>query len=350
MRILIIGTPKVSPDAVKCYSDMWMYHLCEAFRSLGVELIFHEPYKPEQEPLEYAKSILAMLTHQKANAILAPGVRYFTHIPEAIGLFLRQHSPVLVTQIYDGSLLDNAAVDITFTVRDDTWRFHNDVSRLARHNANNVHIGWAADPSLFYPEARRGRQLRIFIDHAAFDVSGYDFSLTIMMNLQKLKALGVGFQARTLTDEGLVDVDPEDIVVRPYHRKSVPAPVFAAELRQADIFIVTHPESLGLTVLEAAMCGALIIAPPNCIPPDRLALVEHYVMSKSIIDWTQVLNGRDRQAISDRVSECTWSAVASKILITLENKRAISILRSVGVDNVPASTGDGSCNFPLGSQ
>lgn len=316
MKLLIIGSPKESPESVKCYSDMWMHHLCKAFRTQGVELVFHEIYKPTMYPLAYAKSILAMSVHENVEAILAPGVRYFTHIPKVIGLYLRQHSSVPITQIYDGSLLDNAAVDITFTVRDDSWRFQDDISRLARHNAHNVHVGWAADPSLFYPEARRDHKLRIFIDHAAFDTSGYDFSLTIMMNLRKLKALGVEFQARTLTDEGLVDVDPDNIAVRPYHRKSVPAPVFAAELRQADIFVVTHPESLGLTVLEAAMCGALVLTPQNCIAPDRLALVNHQVITSNI-DWTKVLAGVDRKTNAEKVAGFSWEAVASNIINAL---------------------------------
>ncbi|HHJ2765971.1 TPA: glycosyltransferase, partial [Escherichia coli] len=119
-------------------------------------------------------------------------------------------------------------------------------------------------------ETKTDDVLRIFVDHAAFDVSGFDHSLSILMNLQRLT---VPYEARTLTDDGLVTIDPGNISVTPYRRTPVPATEFAAELRKSDVFIVTHPESLGLTVLEAAMCGALVLTPPDCLPPDRLALV-----------------------------------------------------------------------------
>lgn len=317
MKLLIIGRQKKSPDEVKCYSDMWMFHLCSAFRSLGIELAFHRGYAPDEDATAYADSVITLVKLSGANAILSPGLRDFTRIPLSIGSRLRELAGVPVTQIYDGSLLDGAPVDLTFTVRDDTWKFLGDESRLFRHQRYNRYVGWAADRSLFYPEEKQGDQLRIFIDHAAFDVSGYDHSLTIMMNLRDLAAMGVTFMARTLTDDGLIDVDPDNICLKPYRRKGIPATEFAAELRQADIFIVTHPESLGLTVLEAAMCGALVLTPEHCIVPDRLALVNHVVIT-SRIDWTKVLAAVDRKANAEKVAGFTWEAVAGNIIKALD--------------------------------
>ncbi|WP_370608302.1 glycosyltransferase [Citrobacter meridianamericanus] len=316
MKLLIIGTQKNSLEDVKCYSDMWMYHLCSAFQSLGVELVFHRAYAPDEDPVAFADSVISLVKITTPAAILSPGVRDFTRIPLTIGERLRNFAGVPVTQIYDGSLLDSAPVDITFTVRDDTWKFQDNKPRLFRHQRYNKYVGWAADSSLFYPEKKQHEQLRIFIDHAAFDVSGFDHSLTIMMNLRQLSAMGVSFVARTLTDEGIADVDPENICLKPYRRNGVSAIEFAAELRQADIFIVTHPESLGLTVLEAAMCGALVLTPDHCIAPDRLQLVNHQVIT-SKIDWAKALVAVDREANAERVAGFTWEAVARNIISTL---------------------------------
>lgn len=318
LKLIIIGTQKRSLEDVKCYSDMWMFYLCSAFQSLGVELVFHRGYKPDEDPKAFADSVISMVKITTPAAILSPGVRDFTRIPLTIGGRLRNLAGVPVTQIYDGSLLDSAPVDLTFTVRDDAWKFQDDKHRLARHQRYNKYVGWAADRSLFYPEKKHHGQLRIFIDHAAFDVSGFDHSLTIMMNLRQLSAMGVSFVARTLTDEGIADVDPENICLKPYRRNGVSAIEFAAELRQADIFIVTHPESLGLTVLEAAMCGALVLTPNHCIAPDRLQLVNHQVIT-SKIDWAKALVAVDREANAERVAGFTWEAVARNI-ITILNK------------------------------
>ena len=49
------------PEDVKCYSDMWMYHLCSAFQSLGVELVFHRAYAPDEDPVAFADSVISWL-------------------------------------------------------------------------------------------------------------------------------------------------------------------------------------------------------------------------------------------------------------------------------------------------
>ncbi|EMA4386642.1 hypothetical protein U3B79_005164, partial [Escherichia coli] len=69
------------------------------------------------------------------------------------------------------------------------------------------------------------------------------------------------------------------------------------------------------TVLEAAMCGALILTPSDCLPPDRLALVNHMVI-KSRIDWDEVIARVDRLKNAEKVQCHTWSAIAEKMLET----------------------------------
>lgn len=315
MKILIIGTCVESLDEVRSFSDMWLHYLWRALRARGVDVSFHRRFIRGAEPAEYVASVLAAA--DGCRGILAPGVRYFTEIPEEIGKQLRRRFSGWVAHIYDGSLLDCPVADVTFTIKDDRHRFEHSPEILERHMANNVAIGWAADPELFYPEQCDGDELRIFIDHAAFDVSGFDYSLSVMMNLQHLNR---SFIAKTLTDAGIVTVDPENVIIRPYQRKPITAPVLAAELRQTDVFIVTHPESLGQTVLEAAMCGALILAPDNALPADRLQLVNHMIYG-SRINWEEVIERVDRPVNASRVSDHKWDAVASTIINTFDREK-----------------------------
>ncbi|MDN0360560.1 glycosyltransferase family 4 protein [Escherichia coli] len=313
MNILIIGRKFAAISDVKTYTEMWSYNLACAFSDAGVTLQYHRPYSPGVEsPEDYVEAVLTAATACSAKAILAPGLRYFTTVPREIGMQLCRRFSGWVAQVYDGSMLDSAPVDITFTVRDDTWRYLDNPGRLERHNRFNKHVGWAANQELFHLETKTDDVLRIFVDHAAFDVSGFDHSLSILMNLQRLT---VPYEARTLTDDGLVTIDPGNISVTPYRRTPVPATEFAAELRKSDVFIVTHPESLGLTVLEAAMCGALVLTPPDCLPPDRLELVNHMVI-KSRIDWDEVIARVDRVKNAEKVQCHTRSAIAEKMLET----------------------------------
>ena len=312
MKILIIGSHVETLDEVRSFSDMWLHYLWRSLTGRGVEVLFHRRFIRGANSGEYVESVLAAA--KGCSGILAPGVRYFTEIPDEIGKQLRHQFGGWVAHTYDGSLLDCPVVDVTFTIKDDAYRFNDSPSKLQRHRENNVATGWAADPELFYPEKRDGRELRIFVDHAAFDVSGFDYSLSAMMNLRHLNR---PFIARTLTDEGIVTIDPENVSVAAYRRKPVSARVLASELRKTDVFVVTHPESLGQTVLEAAMCGALIIAPENTLPADRLALVNHVIYG-SRINWDEVIENIDHEGNASRVSGCTWDAIAKTIIKTFE--------------------------------
>ena len=61
------------------------------------------------------------------------------------------------------------------------------------------------------------------------------------MNLQRLT---VPYEAKTLTDDGLVTIEPGNISVTPYRRTPVPATEFAAELRKSDILSLRIPKAL----------------------------------------------------------------------------------------------------------
>lgn len=295
-RVLMIGRRIHRPERIGTFSEMWLYHLEQAFEALGVEVLFCDRW--QGEPVErYVEKVLA--TAVACDHILAPGVRYWTEVDPTIPRLLAERFPGCVAQIHDGPLLRPPPGILTLALKD------------CDGEPDNATIGWAADPAMFYPQPKSFHDpLRVFIDHAAFDVSGVDHSLTAVLNL---KHLNVPFVARTLTDDGIEIVDPNDFSVRPYNRTPVPAPELAAELRRTDIFIVTHPESLGQTVLEAAMCGALILAPRNCIPGCRLDKVNHQLFG-SRIDWGAALDGLDRTANAERVRHWTWPSAATLAL------------------------------------
>lgn len=321
MKILILGKEIRNAKEIKCYTDMWSFFLVRAFISLGVDIKYQSLFDAKKE--DEAKFVANTLAAAKdCDAILSIPIRYFTTIPKQIGLELRRQFKGWVAQIYDGSMLDSAPVDITFTVRDDTWRYVNNKDRMERHLKFNKYVGWAANSNYFYPEniEKNNDGINIFIDHSAFDETQHDYTLTFLMNLKNLKTK---YRAKTLGNDGIVDVDINNINVRPYNRKSVSIEEFSKVIRNSDIFIVTHKESLGLCVLEAAMCGALVLTFPNCIVPDRLELVNHVQLELGKkIDWELVINKLNKKDNYEKVKHFTWEAVAIKMLSYLvEPKR-----------------------------
>lgn len=310
MKLLYIANCPNSAHQVTSFSSMWKYHLRGALEANGVELVLWPEYHDSINPHVYADQVLEIAREEKCDHILYVGVRPFTQIPLEIGEYLKKHFKGLVTHIYDGSMLDCKQVDVTFTLRDDTYKYLDNPSRLQRHLDNNWQVGWAADPELFYPEKMSDGILRVFVDHALFDLSDFDYSLTMMMNLKNIPVPHVSY---TLTDNGLSHIDESDIKVEEYHRIGVSSQQFAALLRCCDIFIVTHKESLGLTVLEAARCGALVVTKEGLIPKDRLESVEHHIVG-SKINWDEILPKLNRTRIANKVKDCTWDNVAKNMI------------------------------------
>lgn len=320
MKLLLIANEVSSIDKITNYTDMWSYYLSKAFRRCNIELHYHSP--SIQNDVEFTNSVLNKAESVKADHIIALGVRFFSRIKKEVGIKICSSFKGLVCQVHDGSLLDGAPADINFTVRDDDWRYEDNVNnRMTRHKLYNYHVGWAADREIFYPEQNENDTLKIFVDHSTFTDTSPDYTLNVLMSLKRLRDIisstGLGkfknLDLTTLTDNGIEGIDLDNIHVKPYNRTAVPLPKFSAELRKSHVFIVTHNESVGLSVLEAAHCGAFVIAPKDTINPCRLSKVKHMIFNGNI-DWTNLPSQVSPDENSLFVLSQNWDNVAHNII------------------------------------
>ncbi len=328
MKILIIGNRDLATNS---FSTVWLKALPTALQKHGCTIGWF-PRAPHGQHETWLVELLKVA--QNYDHIIAPGVRYFSTLPYEIVLALQKGFSGALTQICDGAFYGKTPVDINFTIKDVADK--NETARMAVKfsRAWNVAIGWGADEKLFYPEQTTHDTLNIFVDHANFDCKA-DYSLSIFMNIAQGRNtfLAQGYsrvRVRTLTDEGIVDINLDEIAVRPFTRRHISCERFAAELRRCDIFIVTHHESVGLTALEAAKCGAYILCPKGTIPEDRLMRIHHQTITFPI-NWQRVLNKPDKAACALRVKNESWDNIASKIIGGLKewksaNKRKAAIV------------------------
>jgi hypothetical protein len=314
-KILLVCSFIKSKKDIKSYTDQWSYHIKSQLE--------------KREDIEL--TVIDFLKHDDTNWInefkdkdyaLFTGVRYLTKIDKSIIDKIRECNPnIILGHICDGSLLDTSLADINFTVRDDRWRYeNNENNRLNRHNQHNYYIGWAADKEIYYPDQSDDIK-RIFVDHTLFDCSSFDKTLTILMNLKKYKE---SIEVYTQTDNGIEKVDLNNISVKPYNRSFISNELFAKELRKSHIFIVTHKESLGLCVLEAALCGCLILTPEDCIAKDRLETINYHIISSNFNINDYDINIEDNVK---KASINTWKIVSDNIITGFDlfyNKRFIS--------------------------
>lgn len=323
MKLLILCPGKLpkSKKDIQCFTDVVNFYL-----PISLEKIIDTDIL--QIPMENSaklKEIFSTIDVSKYDAILTLGLRYYSKIPKEIALLLKNRFNGLFCQIHDGTRLDHDPVDITFTFKNDDLRMHSNLGWYERHKKSNVYMGWAADSELNYP-SQDSEDLRILIDHTNYGENPVDNTVEIINTVKqfidskiwqsKYKSVSV----RRFDSGKVIDVDFDNVDIERYDRTPIPFTEITKEHSQAHIFMVTHPESVGLVVLETAMAGALTVTPDEFIPDDRLDTVRYYKYNDTI-DWKIVLDMLNPQLSREVALQNNWDAVACRIADTLIKRR-----------------------------
>lgn len=321
MKILIIhpGGMPTGPDKICCFTDVWSYYLTNEIKKHIQTDVVQIPSRLSDEQLA---KWFDQLDIDGYRAVIALGLRYFSHIPRDIGERLKKRlfPSGFLCQIHDGSRLDNDPVDINFTIKhdDDRYPFHSEANRYVRHHSYNAYVGWAADADLNYP-AQDDNILRILVDHTNYGPNPIDYTQPILEDIKKFidglswKKRWGDVSVRRFDSGRVVDVDFSKInEIERYDRTAIPFTDICREHGEAHVFCVTHPESVGQVVLETAMAGALTVAPKGFIPLDRLATVRHLEYENNI-DWKLVLSNINPGLSRKKALENSWSQVARRI-------------------------------------
>lgn len=325
MKICLLGEPAPSAARLNGFTNVWSYYLHRELQSMGLKVDFIKAPRAaeisEVEAVQFAEN----LDVSAYDHVIALGLRYFNHLPRQCGEIIRRKVKGCLGQTYDGGCLDTEPCDITFTFRNDDWMYPpgSPNRRHERHHAGNRYIGWAADGDLLVPN-QDAEVLTIVVDHTAFNRTQQDQTLTILLNIKYL------VQNRNLwdkhyketrvllhTDEGFVDLDVNNIIITDYKRKALPYPEVAKVYSTAHLFMVTHRETVGLSVLETSMAGSLAVVPEGYIPRDRLSTVRHHVTSGTV-DWGAVIGMIDVTASREVAAQNSWRQVAHNLVNHLQ--------------------------------
>jgi hypothetical protein len=299
---------------IKNFTGVYAFYLMRELRKRGIQLHFIDPKPPN--PIEYFAHNAEI---PECDHCLVLGLRHLTHLPVGCARALKGRVKGAVTQIHDGLIHEGLAawmdgIDCTFTFRDDSRR----TKDWHRYADRYCYIGWAADPDLFFPAQLQG-ELRILIDHPFYKSGKPDYTAGITEQAmlfahsrtwtERFKSVRV----RRLVNGGAEDVTMENIATRQFDREHIALELIAPEYRRAYIYLPTHKESVGLTCLETAMCGALVVAPAGFIYQDRLDCVRH-VGYEEHIPWRTAMAACDYAGSRAKALQQTWPDVAARML------------------------------------
>jgi hypothetical protein len=339
MKVLIFSPPPPKRvEGIKSFGAVWAYYLPSELEKLGAEVVRLDSLRPTPEMMaktNRSRTKKQLIQYHEdlditgIDHILGLGIRYWSFLPAECGEALRKRLGRYqsMAQIHDSTLLDRTPADVTFALKDRSSEYppggtDNGFELYQRHTCL---VGWAADSELCQPNQPED-ELRILVDHPTFTHTSTDVTLSILLNLRELvqkPELWIDrfktIRIRQFVDNGVVDVDVTgELVVKPYTRKGIPYVEACKEYSQAHIFMVTHSESVGQTVIETATAGALVVAPNGFIAADRLATVRHHQWSR-LIPWDKVLPQIDVQASRSVALQNSWTDIAKRMIDYFEN-------------------------------
>lgn len=299
MRILLLAREYTDPAQLSNFSAVYSYFLARALREAGADIVFANP---GNKPAAYVALDLEGIDH-----ILAVRNQHFIKAGLGCVRALRERFRGTITQIND-SRIYCPIVDCTFTARDPLVM------------PGNHHVGWAADPEMCAPAQKTG-ELMILIDHPDYAAHRLekDRSADIRRQVQALIDTPDLWRSRfervavcEIRDGEIAEADLTSLPGE-FTRQHVPYPDACAAYGRAVLFMVTHRESLGLGVLETAMCGALPVVPAGFVAPDRLRTIRHVGYDRDV-PWSKIFRSIDIDASRSEAMQNTWEAVATRML------------------------------------
>ena len=165
-----------------------------------------------------------------------------------------------------------------------------------------VYAGWGADPEYCYPDQD---EKAVFLDSLMYEF--YDGKFNSIYDIYK----------NTLPELGLKTYNPWPT----YHgSKRLTWTQVQELLRKTSYYCCTQLGESGLTRIESATCGALLVVPKALYKPRTMASLEHRIWSTKE-ELIKILEMETNQeAIRRKALNHSWDRAASRILKTLRVK------------------------------
>ncbi len=217
------------------------------------------------------------------DAILVAGLKTLDRSDKNISFIseVKKLAPnIIIAQLGD-SILEQSNADITFGT----------LGKLSKRNARkNAVVKWAANKHAFTVTKKPKETLNIFIDHTMYVKTLWhtDRTVDILQQIKDLDYTRYGYSGinvfRIGNGELITDINAP---VEMHDRNGLDNIEYRKMLSVSDIFFVTHPESVGLSALEAGMSGCTVISPEGYIKKELIKTINHNEF-KDDIDWDNV--------------------------------------------------------------
>jgi len=307
-------------NELNSHASVTCYFLTQALAS-RFEVVQISSFLDAERILKHSDAIAALSTFQ------AGFTRLGQERPDTLRAIRRGFAGRLCS-IVDLVSFQSYAEDILFTVIPPRVTLKQRLKHL-RSGATIHHMGWCADPAHCRPR-RKNKAFTLFLDHGHYAEDDFTHLFIDALNQLAKSKKRPRIRAFIQANQGI----EEWPLGTPWHgeRYRRASKVPWAKIQEyygcCDLFCVTHRESAGLGVIEAAMSGAVIVIPKNPTPfisPDLIATGLPHVLTDCTANAiagaisAALKNEIDRQSNHKRLAKSHgWSVAASNIARALQ--------------------------------
>ena len=323
---------ELSPYDIVSTSTVYNYFLRrEIERISDIETATYYVFNSKSE--DEARQLLSNYTPPSADHVINLEQRGFAVAHPSTFEFFRARTPGAVCAICDHDLV----------LGPEDYLFHVQPSQQPP-NGKSVKVTWAASPEHCYP-GKNTATLNLLVDHRTMS--------TTVIERQRCSPKSASLRAPSRKGSTISPTCPSGSSCPAGSQRSTPITSSSksitiaqgspsrrrAPYRQADIFFVTKAESMGLSVLECAMSGALVVVPRGYVNPHLLEPLNHVVWDDRI-DWELVIAKLDAELSASSAARFNWQHLATLMInkLRLHSAQRQTAARAVSDLSGPAPT------------
>lgn len=188
---------------------------------------------------------------------------------------------------------------------------------MGEEKEKTLRVYWGADHGILKP--LKSKPITVLVDHKYYgppesSIHKKDMTQTLINSLLKYRKEGNDIVIQHI-GQGKIHTVTDDYVIDNFRRSSsMDFRKICEYYNKADIFVVTHRESLGFSTIECAAAGALIVQPQGFIKKEIIEKMHHYTIQDiKSIDWNDIISKLDVEKSVEMSKFFSYKNAADKL-------------------------------------
>jgi hypothetical protein len=165
---------------------------------------------------------------------------------------------------------------------------------MGKQKKNTLRVFWGADTDLLKP-IKSSTKINILVDHQYYgkitsSLFKKDRTVELINSLKAYQKINPNIIVKHIGNGIVHDVTDDYKIDNFKQSTSMDFREIYKYYNEAHIYVVTHPEALGVTTIECGCAGAMVVQPQGFIKNEIISNLYHYSIDNlDSIDWNEII-------------------------------------------------------------